>query len=167
MILDDLRLMPVLSNYGRAELVGSVALGLIVKLDIDIHLLLGHSELFSVVNALVEYLLNQPKVREVRITDWRVQGGIKIGVDAYPASSGNWSVDIWVTDKPETTAFDFVQEVQEKLTPQASAVILDLKQAYHQQGLLRDGISLKIYQAVLDGAVSTLEEFISWLEQQT
>lgn len=167
MILDDLGVMRILSNYGRAELVGSVAFDLIVKRDIDIHLLLAHSDLFSVVNALVEYLLNQPKVGEVRITDWRIQGGIKIGVDAYPAPSGSWSLDIWVTDKPEATAFDVVREIQSKLTAESRAVILNLKGAYHRQGLLRDGISLKIYKAVLDGGVWTLEEFNHWLKKQT
>lgn len=158
-ILKALDLVEVLSRYGRAEVVGSVALDLIVKLDLDIHLLIDHADLFGVVNSITEYLLDHPKVREVRITDWRDEGGIKIGVDEYAGPSGNWTIDIWVTDQIESTAFETVQEILGKLTAENRDVILSLKEHYYRQGKLRNGLSLKIYRAVLDGGINTVSEF--------
>jgi hypothetical protein len=40
-IIARLGLLEMLRSYGRAEVVGSVALDLVVRRDIDIHLLLG------------------------------------------------------------------------------------------------------------------------------
>ena len=158
-ILDELQLMQYLSGLGTPKVVGSVALDLIVKLDLDIHLLLPHPNLFAAVNEITEYLLDHPKIREVRITDWRVSGGLKIGVDVYPEASGDWSIDIWVTDQIATTAFDLVPELLQKLTPETRRTIMQIKEHYYSKGELRDGLSLKIYRAVLDAGVRSVEDF--------
>ena len=61
---------------------GSVALDLIVKLDIDIHLLVDNLDVLEVVNGISNSLLTYGNVPEVRIT--KIPGyGIKIGVDKY------------------------------------------------------------------------------------
>jgi hypothetical protein len=79
-IVEELGLSAFLNRFGDSELVGSVPLDLIVKLDIDFHLLIKEEDLFSVVDQITHYLLDHQKVKEVRITDWREEGGIKIGV---------------------------------------------------------------------------------------
>jgi hypothetical protein len=81
-IIEELDLLRLLSAYGEARIVGSVALDLIVKLDIDIHLLVDNQDILEVVNGVYNCLLTYENVPEVRIT--KIPGhGIKIGVDKY------------------------------------------------------------------------------------
>ena len=74
------------TGAGVAEL-----LDLIVKLDIDIHLLVDSPDLLAMTDRVYHALLDHPRIREVRITDYRAEGGVKIGIAAHPAPSGVWS----------------------------------------------------------------------------
>ncbi|MFX1254851.1 MAG: hypothetical protein ACFFCZ_24790, partial [Promethearchaeota archaeon] len=122
-ILNELNLVNLLKSFGDARIVGSVVLDLIVKRDIDIHVLVQTSNLLSVVNSVYPLLLNFEKIHEVRISDYREEGGIKIGIDVYPGTSDNWSIDIWITNKFETTAFEFMNYLQDQLTPEHRKII--------------------------------------------
>jgi hypothetical protein len=139
LILGETNLLPFLNQLGRAEVVGSVALNLIVKPDLDIHLLIDGADLMPIAHTIMDYLLGQEKIREVRLTDWREKNGLKIGVDGYPTASGDWSIDIWVTDDPLTTAFEFVETLKNTLTDDQRRAILKIKTHFYEQGLLRDG----------------------------
>jgi hypothetical protein len=96
-ILQELSLLELLRRYGDPRLVGSVPLDLIVKLDIDIHVLVNRHDLLNIVDSIYHQLLEDELIHEVRITDYRPEG-VKIGIDRYPAPSGDWSIDIWVTN---------------------------------------------------------------------
>jgi len=163
-IVAELGLLDVTGRYGRAEVVGSVALDLIVKLDIDIHLLVDSPDLLAMTDRVYHALLDHPRICEVRITDYRAEGGVKIGIDAHPAPSGVWSIDIWITDRVETTAFAYVRRLLQRLTPEHRAAILAIKRAYHARGELRDGISRRVYDAVVDKGVRSEDEFRRYLE---
>lgn len=165
-IIEELNLIDFLNTLGQAHLVGSVALDLIVKPDIDLHLLLDHPNLMETSSVVTAYLLDQPKIREVRVTDWRDKGGIKLGVDHYAGESADWSLDIWITDKEETGGLAALQEFSPLLTPQNREVILEIKGCYYRQELLRDGISLQIYTAVLKDGVDTIGEFKDWMQNK-
>lgn len=163
-IIADLALLEVAGRYGRAEIVGSVALDLIVKRDIDVHLLANTPDLLSVVDRIYHVLLDHPRVREVRITDFRAQSAIKVAIDAYPGPSGDWSIDIWITDRIEETAFSDTRRLLALLTDERRAAILAIKRAYHARGELRDGMSTRIYEAVVDKGVRNEDEFLRYLE---
>jgi len=153
--------MGLLERYGETQVVGSVVLELIVKLDLDIHVLLPHGDLMNVTNKITTELLNTEGIREVRISDYRrTNNGIKIGIDECPAPSGNWTIDIWLTKDWTTTGFANTERINADLTPKHREIVLRLKQHYYDKGLLRDGISSKIYDAVLNG-VTTIDEFES------
>jgi len=157
-IVSELGLLGTLGRHGRAELVGSVALDLIVKLDIDIHLLVEGRDLYSVVNQIYPELLRHPKLDEVRITDYK-DGSVKIGVDKYTSASGAWSIDLYITNRPEMTAFSYVYELRDRLDEDARGAIMDIKKHYHQRGLLRDGLSHRIYEAVIRRGARTVTDF--------
>ena len=75
-VMEKLRLVEILEKYGDTRLVGSVVLELIVKLDIDIHVLLSHGNLMDITNKITSKLLSIEGIREVRITDYHwVDGG--------------------------------------------------------------------------------------------
>ncbi len=158
-IIDDLALFDLLAPFGAARLVGSVALDLIVKRDIDIHLLVETTDLYAVVDPIYQALLNHPRIPEARISDYRSDSGLKIGVDAYPGPSGLWSIDLMVTNRPETTGFALAERLARELTPEQRITIMSIKQALYQQGRLRDGISKRVYLAVLAAGVRSIEEF--------
>lgn len=163
-IIGELRLIDLLSRYGKAGIVGSVAYDLIVKLDIDIHLLVPKgTDLLSIVDSIYHQLLDHEHIREVRISDYREDHAVKIGIDRYTEKSGDWSIDIWVTDRVEETAFEYVDQVRETLHPEHREAILDIKEYYYELGQLRDGMSVLIYEAVIDNNVRTVEEFKRFL----
>ncbi len=158
-IIEDLNLLGILCRYGRAEVVGSVALDLVVKLDIDVHLLVEATDLLPIIDSIYHQLLDRPRVREVRLSDYRDEGAVKIGIDHCPDASGDWSIDLWVTNRIETTAYDFTARLQRELRPEHRRAILAIKQHYYRLGRLRGGLSRRIYLAVLEGGVRGVDEF--------
>jgi len=162
-IIRDLMLLEILNQYGEAQVVGSVALDLIMKRDIDIHFVVNTPDLFGVVDRVYHQLLEAEHIREVRISDYRDHSGVKIGIDAYPAASGNWSIDIWITNYVEATGFELVSRLKQELSPEHREAILRIKHEYHRKGKLRDGLSTLIYKAVVDKGVRTEEGFAQLL----
>jgi len=162
-IIQKLDLLDILGQHGEARVVGSCAVDLVVERDIDIHVVVETSELLSVVDRIYHQLLDRGQVRVVRISDYREQGGVMVGIDRYPGASGNWSIDIWVTDKVETTGFALVERLNRELRPEHRAAILDIEGAYHRQGTLRRGLSAVIYRAVIDNGVRSVEGFRKFL----
>lgn len=165
-IIRQAGLLALLNEHGHACLVGSVALNLVVKLDIDFVLLVESPDILAAVDRVYHRLLDLPAVREVRISDYREEGGVKIGIDTYPGASGAWSIDIWVTDRPETSGIALAERLCRELLPEHRTVILDIKGVFHQRDLLRDGMSKQIYLAVLDHDVRTVDEFERYLDSQ-
>ena len=163
-LIEELGLLQILRRHGRAEIVGSVALGLIVKLDIDLHLLVEADDLLCVCDDIYHRLLAHRRVQHIRISDYRDRGGLKVGIDALPAPSGRWSIDMWVTNRPEATGFALVDTLRDKLTPDTREAILSIKRHYHESGHLRDGLSTTIYKAVVEHGVSTPQEFDRFLQ---
>jgi hypothetical protein len=74
-IIARLGLLEMLRGYGRAEVVGSVALDLVVRRDTDIHLLLGPGAGGAVGAADAA----------------AARGSVKFGIDRYPGPSGERS----------------------------------------------------------------------------
>lgn len=163
-IVEELNLLGLLTAYGDARIVGSVALDLIVKLDIDIHVLVRNEDLLEVTNGIYRKLLNHDRVREVRISDYRDQG-VKLGIDSYPGVSGNWSIDIWVTNKVEETGFEMIERLRGEMSMEHRKNIMAIKSYYHERGLLRDGISTLIYSAVVEKGIQNIDEFMKNLDE--
>ena len=163
-IIKELDLLTILKKYGDARLVGSVELDLIVKLDIDIHLLLKkkldlESNLFKISKALLDNKL----ITDIRISDYHDKNSYKIGIDHYSGLSGDWSIYVWVTNSEETAAFNKVEAIKKELNSELKVIILEIKKYYHNKGLLRNGLSNVIYDAVLFEKISTIGDFESYL----
>lgn len=52
-----------------------------------------------------------------------------------------------------------VERIRASLTPMRREAILALKRHYHAEGRLRDGMSHRIYTAVVERGVRTIDEF--------
>lgn len=158
-IVEELSLLSWLSRFGEARVVGSVALDLIVKRDIDAHLLTANHDLLAVAQQLIAYLIELPRVEEVRLSNRRSRGGLKVGIDALPGQTGPWSVDIWITDCRQAAGFALVEKLAASLTAEQREAILSIKRELLARGELKDGVSSRIYEAVIDRGVRTEEQF--------
>ena len=99
----------------------------------------------------------------MRISDFREINSIKIGIDNFAGPSGSWDMDIWLTTQRNTTGFDMVQRLKQELTEENRKIIMNLKHHFYKKGMLRDGMSKKIYLAVIEKDIKTVEEFESYL----
>lgn len=158
-IMDRLGLPVALRAFGDARVVGSVATDLLVELDIDIHVLLPDPDQYRAMNAIYRLFLDRDDVPEVRISDYRSNAGLKLGIDAYPGPSGLWSIDVMVTDRPERTGFALAERIRREMTPAQRLAILAIKGDHYCRGLLEGGVSMRIYEAVLEHGVATIRSY--------
>jgi hypothetical protein len=162
-VIEDLDIMGLLNAYGHARIVGSVALDLIVKRDIDIHVLVLLRDIMEMAQHLMSVLLKIDGVNEVTVKDYRERASLKVGIDEYYGESGPWSIDIWLTTDVSTTGFVLVDELEESLDEDMREVVLTIKRHYHIRDLLQNGLSSLIYRAVTEGRVQNANEFEQWL----
>ena len=165
-ILGELSLIGILKKYGEARVVGSVALDLIVKRDVDIHVLVEEPYLLDVADRIYHELVGRGDFKEIRISDYSEREGMLVAIDNYPGTSGGWSIDIWVTNNPERTGFALYERLNSQLNPEHRKEIMEIKEYYHQQGQLRDSLSTAIYEAVIDAGVWDLNRFREYLAKR-
>jgi len=163
-IVRDLHLLEMLRIHGDVRIVGSVALDLVVKPDIDIHVVTETEDLLSVADAVYHSLLAQAGVKHVRISDYRERGGMKVGVDSHPGRLAKWSIDLWLTNDRETTGFILVDRLARQLTGEHREAILAIKQALYAEGKLQDGLSTHTYAAVVEHGVRSVVEFQDYMK---
>lgn len=89
---------------------------------------------------------------------------VKLGIDAYPGPSGDWSIDIMVTDRIERTGFALAERINHQRTAEQRLATLAIKGDCYSRGELKGGISRRIYEAVLDHGVMTREDFRKHVE---
>jgi hypothetical protein len=83
-IISELNFSSILKKFGEARLVGSVELDLIVKLDIDFHILLKKkSDLDTNAFKIAKELLDINLISEIRVSDFRDEDSFKITVDNF------------------------------------------------------------------------------------
>lgn len=164
-ISEGFRFLDLLGRYGEVRLVGSLALDLVVKPDIDFHLLVDQNQVLEVTKSILAELIADKRISEVRISDYLEKESLKIGIDKLPGRSADWSVDIWVTSDPGTTGFEELEKIRTLLTDGKRETILEIKRHYYHKGQLRAGLSSLIYTAVLKESITNLTEFKEYFEQ--
>ncbi len=173
----DLGLTGLLSEQGEAVRVGSAALGLMVVPDLDITVicpeLTGRTK--RAVAGIGAQLAVHDRVRQVCFRDdtghWNTDPGYPDGlylkVDCRSAAGREWTLDIWFVDEPDRQPdLAHVRTLPPRLTDAHRARILRIKQALTQRP---DGDgrvpSYEVYRAVLEGGVTTAEEFDRWYDR--
>jgi len=158
-IINDLGILKILEPFGDARVVGSIALDVIVKPDIDIHVVVD-GDVFETINTVYKYFINNKDIREVKIKDFRDKGGMLVGVDSYVVDNVVWSIDIWITNDIKTTGFADIEKLQKDMTQEHGEIIVKIKEEYcANRGGTSGGISPKIYKSVVYGGVRNVEEF--------
>lgn len=170
LILEDLRLPNFLSKYGKVTFVGSYALELIVKKDIDIVVAssLDYKDFLEIVN----YLFPEPNVYNLSLQDFRKSiyserpQGIYCGISYLVKPKTFWKIDIWFLSKKDNTAEKLIDWVKERLTNEKREIILKIKNEMLQTKHGKEISGLDVYKAVLEKDVKDLEGFKKYLKRQ-
>jgi len=182
-VLEQIQLIPLLQKYGQVNIVGAKAMGLMINKDIDIAVILDELK-YDTWQKVVSELMVTPNVRKVTAIDYYnytaeniydpehgQKYSLYIEMDTLMGRSGDkydtWECQIHLQDK---TAFNpqMIKSVTDKLTPTNIITILRIKYWANQinKSLLKKSNghfkiqSTDIYPLVLNGSVTTIEQFI-------
>jgi hypothetical protein len=165
----ELGLAEALPRIGEPHRVGSSALGLMVRRDLDVTVVcdaLGAAALDAVA-ALGARLLRHPQVQQVQLrddtgrwnTDPRYPDGLYIGVGCHSQRGEAWTLDLWFVDEPDRQPdLAHRKTLPPQLDRESRVAILRIKAALAD----RPPRGFDVYTAVLDDGVRTVEGFEEW-----
>lgn len=164
-----LGLMKMVREVGRAWLVGSVPLKLVVKPDIDVHVLVGGEERRPGLDApevaaamtIARNLMERCGVHKLEMLRFLFRDAVKIGFDTR-VGKRTWHVDVWLTADPENLGTGPTRWVRRRLTPALRQAILKLKRHYAERDMCRFGMSGELYRAVIEAGVRTPRQFLKY-----
>lgn len=178
-VVELLQLDALLSGIGKPTRVGSSAMGLMVRRDIDItvtcrDLSAGTRAAFVQIGA--KLMSMDRHVSSVRLRNdtgvWNADpasypDGLYLGVSARANDGIDWTLDIWAVDQPERQPdLSHLRTFLPRLNDQRRKTILRIKQALAEEksGLSDAKIpSVYVYEAVLDHDVGSMKQFKEWL----
>jgi hypothetical protein len=173
-VLADLRLFEHIMLIGTPVQTGSSALGLMVARDIDVTTLCPSLEAESVFD-VGRALTANPRVHRLSFRNytgrWNADpdypDGLYWMVEYVTDDGTSWNLDLWFL-LDGTTQFDLehVRTLPPRLTREARLAILRIKHAWHDRPPTERVPSYRIYEAVLDHAVRTADDFGRHLERQ-
>lgn len=154
-----LEIINFLDEYGKVGIVGGVANDLIVKKDIDIHLLTT-SDINVICDKLVKYLNLVKLINKVEVEDFQVE---KKSICITVANYFGWQIEIWLSNDDNFVGFQLAEELKQKLDKDKRKTIMDIKKYYYKKDLLHGELSTLIYKSVIYGKVKSLEEFKEYI----
>ncbi|MEO8685813.1 MAG: hypothetical protein ABI414_13355 [Devosia sp.] len=175
-LVELLHLDTVLADIGQPVRVGSSALGLMVRRDIDITIIcasLGPDTLarFAAVGARLMGM--DRHVLAVRFRNdagpWNADpaaypDGLYLGLSVRAQDRHDWTLDIWAVDQPARQPdLNHLRTIPPRLTDRHRQIILTLK---HALSTRPKGVdvpqSAQVYEAVLDHGVQDLQQLQAW-----
>ena len=151
-------------KYGEVVIVGSVGIGVVVPLDIDMEI---HSDEPRVALgfAVMAALADLPKARRITYLDARDrhEQGQYWKLEYELTADESWTIDLWVFERASTVASGaaLTAALREALTPETRDRILAIKE--EAEGLGERARGYWLYQAVLDAGVNNYAEYRAWL----
>jgi hypothetical protein len=176
---EDLGLDEALGRLGDPVRVGSTALGLMVRRDLDVTVVCPRLDegVHEAVAGIGARLAVHERVRQVRFrndtgawnTDPGYPDGLYLGLDYRSPRGHRWSLDIWFVDEPDRQPdLAHLRTLPQRLTAEAREAILLIKHAYADSPEYGRGVrSWDVYRSVLDDGVRTVDGFDRWREGST
>jgi len=178
-VVQLLQLEALLSNIGMPIRVGSSAMGLMVRRDIDITVIcrdLSSETRAAFIQAGAKLMLMDRNVVSVRFRNdtgaWNADpasypDGLYLGVSARAKGGSDWTLDIWAIDQPERQPdLNHLRTLLPRLDDDRRKKILLIKQALAAEkpdcpeGKIP---SSYVYDAVLEHGVGSVKQFKEWL----
>jgi hypothetical protein len=176
-LVELLGLLPILERIGRPVRVGSSAMGLMVRRDIDITVICRTLD-DAARNAIVGLsarLMTTDHVGGVRFRNdsggWNADpsaypDGLYLGISARTRSGENWNLDVWFIDQPERQPdIAHLNTLLPRITDEHREVILAIKRelAESPRDVPSNVRSFLVYEAVVDHGVRDTMAFEAWL----
>jgi hypothetical protein len=170
----DLQLEQRLSAVGQPVPVGSAALGLMVRPDLDLTVVCPALDpaTAGAVAQIGARLAVHPRVRQVQVRDdtgvWNTDptypDGLYLGVRYRSPQGRDWNLDVWFVDRPERQPdLAHVRAMPARLTPEIRTAILQIKAAWADRPEYGTSVSsYDVYRSVLDDGVRTPQQFLQW-----
>jgi hypothetical protein len=170
----DLELSSLLTELGTPVRVGSSALGVMVRRDLDITVVCSELRVSQVTEVGAQLALHH-KVRVVTFrndtgewnSDPTYPDGLYLGI-RYRSGAGEWNVDIWFVSEPRRQPdLQHLKSLLPRLDERTRLAILRIKSAWSENpdyGKTVNGFA--IYTAVLDAGVTDEKGFERWLAQR-
>ncbi|MEU3217607.1 hypothetical protein [Streptomyces sp. NPDC006971] len=175
----DLGLDELLADVGTPTIVGSAALGLMVRRDLDVDVACGRLDDAAVtaVAAVVARLATHPRVRVVTFRNdcgaWNREpdaypDGLYLGVECRASSGATWNLDVWFLDRPERQPSTVhLATMRPRLTDESRAAIIEIKRAWADRPEYGTTVkSFDVYCAVLNDGVRGTARFETWVGQR-
>ncbi|MET8472404.1 hypothetical protein ABZY90_27355 [Streptomyces sp. NPDC006422] len=172
----DLHLAERLTAIGTPTVVGSAALGVMVRRDLDIDVACATLDA-SAVAAVGARLAAHPRVRVVTFRNdtgaWNTEpdvypDGLYLGVECLSPAGSVWTLDIWfLTDPERQPSTAHLTTLLPRLTDELRAHIIDIKRAWADRPEYGGPVkSVDIYRAVIDDEVRDPAQFEEWMTRQ-
>ncbi|MBP7927784.1 hypothetical protein KAZ57_01415 [Patescibacteria group bacterium] len=172
-IINDWDLLNYLSKFGGAYIVGSVELDLMTWRDIDVEIIADNIPTKNNAIEISGYLFNKIGVRKVTPIDYSDGDGVKkpkglyIGAEYVDNENNKWKVDVWLLEKDSARTKDKTEMLKQKLTPEFTEIILDIKSELSTNPKYRKEItSVDVYTAVMDNGIKDIAGFKQYLSQK-
>jgi len=171
-ILKELQLIEYLSKFGKPQIVGSVAMGLMTWPDIDIEVIVDEIPNKEDLAAIAKHLFLFPNTSKFILIDNGIRKSSHLPKDGmytgfhYLFNNALWEFDIWFFKRNIITGKDDLDWIKQKLTEDNRLIILEIKQQIRNNPKYKKEIfSTDIYKAVLKQGVSNLEGFKEYLRK--
>jgi hypothetical protein len=177
-----LQLDALLSNIGRPVRVGSSAMGLMVRRDIDITVAcedLSSETRAAFIQVGAKLMFMDRHVVSVRFRNdtgtWNTDpasypDGLYLGVSARTNGGIDWTLDIWAVDQPERQPdLNHLRTLLPRLNDENQKTILLIKQALATAKSSASGRTIpsaSVYDAVVEDGVGGVEQFTEWLARK-
>lgn len=171
-VLSRLDLINILSKYGKAKMIGSVALGLMTWPDIDIDLEsnvgVNDKDYFKI----LKEIFSQKNIKQLMLIDNRDSfeknrpKSMYVGV-IFDLRGIDWKIDIRYLDSSDSWAEKYLNQTKAKLSQEKIKTILEIKTTFHNHSNYGKEFSgYDIYSAALDKDISSVEEFSDYLKSR-
>ena len=176
-ILTKLRLPGRLSLIGRPLQVGSSALGLMVRRDLDITVICAELDLKRVAKLCSELiclegiknLRFQNRIDRSEQTTPTITNDLQISLSSQLDNERTWNIQVRLIDEPERQLdLQHIKSLPTKLNPLNRELILTIKNEWYQRPEYGTSVTgYLICDAVLNQGVTSLKEFEQWMEKRS
>jgi hypothetical protein len=165
--IKELDLIQILSKYGEAHLVGSVALKTTVKPDIDFSIYLNE-EMWETAIDYIKQEFSKIGLSDFHERRLKESGKYLLSYDFLDENKTAWSIDVTLTQPGGdylTDSYKFVQDFKDKFTPEKIKTIKNIKKYFYKKEMSRNSMSYYIYRAVLDENIKNVKEMYDYLKR--
>lgn len=178
-VVRELQLEELLGSIGRPIRIGSSAMGLMVRRDIDITVVCTKldARTLEALGGIAAGLMQKAAVASVRFRNdcgaWnrepaRYPDGLYLGLTVRARNNAIWTLDIWVVDQPARQPdLAHIESLLPRITDAHRRAILQIKQVLADGPKSADSVpSALVYEAVVDHNVQTVEQFEGWYRER-